>query len=108
MLSRIWWRGLTRRWGSSGATAAHVPELGELKTMARGKLRLLNLLTSHLEALERDDDPALRELNLSKNRIGAEGAAALAHAMMTRQKRQHPITIKGLEEAFHHGTHNEL
>ena len=60
------------------------------------------------DALERDDDPALRELNLSKNRIGAEGAAALAHAMMTRQKRQHPITIKGLEEAFHHGTHNEL
>ena len=63
MLSRIWWRGLTRRWGSSGATAAHVPELGELKTMARGKLRLLNLLTSHLEALERDD-------------AGAVGAAA--------------------------------
>ena len=58
MLSRIWWRGLTRRWGSSGATAAHVPELGELRTMARGKLRLLNLLTSHLEALERDDDQA--------------------------------------------------
>ena len=35
------------------------------------------LLEVIADALERDDDPALRELNLSKNRIGAVGAAAL-------------------------------
>ena len=47
------------------------------------------------DALERDDDPALRELNLSKNRIGAEGAAALAHAMMRARSASTPSRSRG-------------